>query len=593
LAAWSKYTRLSEPRWCLTPAEEEKEGLTGSFAMIRLTDQAVVISLRQVQEKSLEDFGIQIMAHEIGHHVYCPANLLDHSRMIARMRKSLPGKEHLAPLVANLYADLMLNDRLQRDGGVDMASVYRALAGEEGNRSRQFYMRIYEVLWSLPAGMLARGARDARLERDAQLGARLIRSYAREWLDGAGRFAALCLPYLQQDDGAGLGRAMAGWQDTQQAAEGIDEAQPAGLAELDEEETTAAPHPADDPELAGAYPGMGGEKEESALPAPGPEQQPQQEPELTGQTAPPPKGRADKGGHRRYREYRGPMEYGQLLKSLGSRLSDHELTIRYYRERAVPHLIPFPCRPMPEVVEPLPEGLDTWDFGQPLEDVDWLQTVMASPHVIPGMSTVQRTYGDTPGDQRQRRPVDLYLGVDCSGSMPNPQHSLSYPILAGAIIALSALRVGARVMAVLSGEPGSSVQTDGFVSDDHQVLDVLTGYLGTGFSFGIHRLRDTFHQRKPTDRGVHILIVTDHDIFSMLQGSGWDCAREAVAKARGGGTYVLNMPIGWEAGQVAQMRKDGWEVHGVQSWEELVAFARMFSRATYGENRHGQRRTSS
>jgi hypothetical protein len=316
---------------------------------------------------------------------------------------------------------------------------------------------------------------------------------------------------------------------------------------------------------------------------------------LTGQKVTPGgKGRAEKGGHRRYKEYRGPGEYGELLKSLGSKLSDHELTIRYYRERAVPYLIPFPCRPMPEVVEPLPEGLETWDFGQPLEDVDWLQSVLTSPHVVPGLSTVQRTHGDTPGDQRERRPVDLYLGVDCSGSMPNPRYSLSFPVLAGAIITLSALRAGARVMAVLSGEPGSSIATDGFVTDEHKVLEVLTGYLGTGYTFGIHRLRDTFHERKPSDRGVHILIVTDHDIFSMLEGTGWEIARDAVAKARGGGTYALNMPMGWEADKVARMRADGWQVHAVQDWDELVAFARAFSRANYGEkSRDGQRRPSS
>ena len=47
--------------------------------------------------------------------------------------------------------------------------------------------------------------RDGRCERitfenvpsfATHLGARLIRSYARDWLDGSGKFAALCLPYL-------------------------------------------------------------------------------------------------------------------------------------------------------------------------------------------------------------------------------------------------------------------------------------------------------------------------------------------------------------------------------------------------------------
>jgi hypothetical protein len=292
------------------------------------------------------------------------------------------------------------------------------------------------------------------------------------------------------------------------------------------------------------------------------------------------------------------MEYGEILKALGSSLSDHEITIRYYRERALPNRIRFPVRELPDASDPLPEGLATWDFGMPLEDADWLQSVLASPHVVPGMTTVQRTYGTSPGSQPERRPVDLYLGVDCSGSMMNPQRDVSYPVLAGTIIALSALRTGARVMVVLSGEPGRSVATDGFVANEHAVLDVLTGYLGTGYTFGIQRLRTTFGKRKPTDRDVYILILTDHDIFKMLDDNhygttGWEVARESLEQARGGGTYVLHMPINLAQARVDRMRGDGWQVHSVQNLEDLVAFARAFSQAHYGEKQRERGRPAS
>ena len=85
LGAWSKFTRLREPRWCLTHDAAAGEGLTGSFAMIRLSDQAVVIDLAQVSESHVEAFPLEILAHEIGHHVYAPANLNENARMIARM----------------------------------------------------------------------------------------------------------------------------------------------------------------------------------------------------------------------------------------------------------------------------------------------------------------------------------------------------------------------------------------------------------------------------------------------------------------------------------------------------------------------------
>jgi hypothetical protein len=67
-------------------------------------------------------------------------------------------------------------------------------------------------------------------------------------------------------------------------------------------------------------------------------------------------------------------------------------------------------------------------------------------------------------------------------------------------------------------------------------------------------------------------------------------ARAAAANAGGGATYLLHMPADWDPKQVQRMRADGWGVHCVQDWEDLVAFARAFSRANYGEGRPGGKR---
>ena len=130
LALWSPFTRLRAPHWCLTEADEQREGLTGSFAMIRLADQTVVIGLRRVTA-ALEAFPLEILGHEIGHHILCPADLADNARMLARIRRALPTVEHHAPRVANIYADILINDRLQRRRGLDMAGVYAALRADD------------------------------------------------------------------------------------------------------------------------------------------------------------------------------------------------------------------------------------------------------------------------------------------------------------------------------------------------------------------------------------------------------------------------------------------------------------------------------
>jgi hypothetical protein len=563
LAAWSEYTRLREPRWCLTKEEEKEQGLAGSFAMIRLEDHAVVVSLRQVEAERLQNFSREILAHEIGHHVYCPANTTDHARGIARIRRALPTIEKHAPLVSNLFTDLLINDKLQRIDRLNMGGVYRTLAKGTASRVWRFYMRIYEILWSLTRGSLAPGKIDDILEGDAQLGARVVRTYARDWVKGAGRFAALCLPYLLEDKENTLFMTLRGWFDTEKAGEG---GEPFGVSEMEEDEEGNAAHPAEDEELSG----IEGERKEAKASS-------------KSDSA---EHRNIMGGKKEDKVFRGPVEYGEILKSIGIDLSEGETAIRYYRERALPYLIRFPVRELPQATEPLPEGTEPWDVGSPLEEIDWTRTVMTSPRVIPGVTTVKQTWGATAGSQPEVQPVDLYVGIDCSGSMPNPKRQLSYPVFAGVIVALSALRAGAKVMACLSGEMGKSIATDGFISGEKEILMLLTDYLGTGTTFGIHRLQPVFENRRPGDRPVHILIVTDNDIFSMLDSKhqdrlGWTVAKTALEKAGGGGTYVLNLPGKWPAKEAERMKSDGWAVHRIFDWEELIKFAREFSQAKY------------
>lgn len=566
LALWSRFTKLREPKWCFDNKEEQAEGLTGSFAMIRLADTSIVISLAQIQQNKLEQFPLEILGHEIGHHVYCPADLSDQGRMLARMRHALPTKAQHAPFISNIYADLLINDRLQRGAGLKMSEVYRALGGETQDRLWTFYMRIYEILWSLQRGSLAKGKIDSAIEADAQLGARLVRAYARDWMKGAGRFAALCLAYLLEDDGKKAQEILKGWLDTAKSGAG---GTPDGLVEIDPDELADAIHPAYDEELSGIG-GEGADDRNSKQPVP------VADANTKGNSA---------------GQCREPFEYGEILRGMGVNLSSHELAIRYYRERSIPHLVKFPTRQMPESKEPLVESLDVWDVGSPMEDIDWIESVMISPQVIPGYTTVQRTYGTSSGSMPEREAIDLDLYIDCSGSMPNPQHSTSYLTLAGAIITLSALRVGARVKATLWSGKQDFQTTGDFTRDEQAIFKILTGYIGGATAFPIHLLRDTFQDRKPADRAVHILVISDDGVDTMFDkdekgNSGWDVSKMSLEKARGGGTMVLNLWSDWQQNKtLTAASAQGWDIHRVQTWDQLVDFARAFSKANYGDNR--------
>ncbi len=554
LELWTRFTMLREPQWCATAKDAAQLGLTESFAMIRLVDHTIVLSLPDIVRYRLQDFPLEIMGHEIGHHVLCPADLSDQGRLLARMRRSLPSIEHTAPFLSNLYADLLINDRLRRSTKLRMDEVYAHLGRDSDDALWTLYMRIYELLWSLKKSTLAAGKISDAMEGDAQLGARLIRAYARDWLDGAGRFAALCFPYIAKDGVGECQKILKGWHDLRGSGVGGD---PAGLTDIEDGELDGAVHPALDDDLAG----VDLEKRLDALHPDAP------------------------GGSRG--QAREPFEYGEILKAMGIDLSEDEVAIRYYREQAARHLVRFPVREMPQTKEPHPEGIETWDVGSPIQEIDWVESVVQSPTIIPGVTTVKRTEGLASGAMPEKEPVDLDIYVDCSGSMPNPKFQRSFLSLVGAIIALSALRVGSRVQATLWSGAGQFMTTQGFVSDSNAVLRILTGYLGGGTAFPIHKLRDTYASRTTRDRKVHVLVISDDGVTTMWEqdergNSGEAVARTALEKAGGGGTFVLNYHGDWrkDAGLVLADSM-GWRIHCVTSWEALVDFARAFSRENY------------
>jgi hypothetical protein len=118
---------------------------------------------------------------------------------------------------------------------------------------------------------------------------------------------------------------------------------------------------------------------------------------------------------------------------------------------------------------------------------------------------------------------------------------------------------------------------------------VLTDFFGGGTAFPIHCLRDTYADAAGRDRPTHILMISDDGIDTLFdedeQGhSGWDIAARALERAGAGGTLALNLPStsGYYRKAFASIdkavRTQGWGLHRITHWEQLMAFAHDFSR---------------
>lgn len=561
---WNPMLRLQEPIWCLSHQDAEKEGLTGSFAMIRLTDHRIVINLEEITERKITDYAVEVLAHEIGHHIFAPANLYDNAILLNRIRFALPGIEDRAPMVSNLYTDFLINDKLQRVSKLRIDEVYKAINSEDNfTELWTLMMRTYEYLWRLNRGVLATNLsfHSKKIDADASLLASLVRSYSKGWIHGGGRFAVLLYPYLMDDKK---------FEDARKKILILLDAEDAGKGAMDISGMTQL-------DLEGYDEVIDMRKEAISSKEDNLNKKKSDSLGIDKNTA---------GGHGPRNGYMGPGNYIDLMRQVNPNADEQRLVNTYYKEIALPHLIDFPVEISENVSMDLPEGLETWDIGDAIEEVDWLQSAILSPTVIPGLTTQKRTYGSDADNSISEKPLNIYLGIDCSGSMGNPKQNFSWPILAATIIGLSALRAGASVMGCLSGEPGDYLETDGFITDETDLLTTLTSYLGTGYAYGIERLRKPF-EVKPNKKS-HIVIVTDNDIFSMLdsdtqtQQTHWELAEIALKNAGGHGTMVLHSPPDYNKDLVLRLKKMGWNVYYVTNEAELLKFASEFSQKNYG-----------
>ncbi|WP_154794297.1 hypothetical protein [Occultella kanbiaonis] len=556
LAAWGAHLRLRGPE--LIGVTDRPQGVR-SFAWFNLRDVRVSIAIDLIKQMGLSDLPTEILAHEVGHHVLSPGDLGTAARVLVRMRLGLVDRDDLAPVMANLWSDLLINDRLQRRAGLRMDEVWRRIGPPRRDDTiMRLVMRTDELLWSQPTGSLAGpDVPDRPVEREAQLLARAVRAYADDPVGGAAGFGALVRQLVpdpeempmrtlwrvvchQQEDGGGI---------------------PSGLAS---DPSLAAPavHPSLDPRVVPNVPGS-------------------DEPEASDQ--------ADQGsGHVTNPQPHGlePAAYAAVLRQLGLESDPVRAAIAWYTENAAPHLVPFPSTLSPAHPDPLLAGLTDWDVGEDLGQIDWPGSLVRSPVPIPGVTLQRRDYLSDAGTEPDRLPVDLDLYLDSSGSIPDPRRQRSPLALAGAIMALSALRAGARVQATTWAGPNEVAGTDGFTENADEVLAAVVAYFGGSTSFPLEHLvathlgtgtQDRPRESSGTGRRCHIAVVSDSGINSMFMRNRETTseAADCLVAARGGGSLILNLGQSSRK-QYAEMA-GAYDVYTVSTWDDLIPFARDFA----------------
>jgi hypothetical protein len=259
------------------------------------------------------------------------------------------------------------------------------------------------------------------------------------------------------------------------------------------------------------------------------------------------------------------QEYKEL--TVGSGIADSEETANkwLYRDLANNYTVKF--RPMHTVAgKAHPFTPKRWNPSDSPQTLDMGYTIQTSGRAIPGVTTSKWKYKETYGFKEGDKPPDLYLILDSSGSMTNPNQQIAPAVLGAMAAAHSAKNVGVKVAVKnFSGEDQGRRDTDTLdeTEDIDEIDDALLVYKGGGTVLPqedllewVKRPEDPKQFLLITDTGFHNFDAAFPHMKSMM---------EMNDKNRGA---IFCIGSGYRD-YVKQLETTGWEVFYVNSQDDL------------------------
>ncbi|PIQ26820.1 hypothetical protein COW36_00270 [bacterium (Candidatus Blackallbacteria) CG17_big_fil_post_rev_8_21_14_2_50_48_46] len=529
-AVWVHTPRfIPLPLYIQTPAERAHWGLAQDLARVHLRSGQILLNGPRIEAEGLLPYLTEILAHEAGHLFYCPASHLVHQRSLEILAQILPEYLSSLPALANLWQDLLINHSLAHKSDLNLIGFLQKWAPAQPSELWKRVLRAYEILLRLPAGQVLKERLPLHQEADAFELADVVYSSKTQDLKGLSTFARLCRPALLQEPHPLL------------LSEGTDLGEAHDL-------NGALTHASSKPPAETSHPGK-------TLPLFKPE-------------------KAEKSAHAGHLGQESPRHFLHFWQAWGQTLSEQEACIAFYRQKAQPLLAPWKIPMQTQPQEPLLEGTDPWLLDTPIEEIAWIDSLIQSPRIVPGFTTVKQ-YWSNDTKKNTRLPIqalDIYL--DASGSLPNPAHTCSWPVLSAVVLALSALHQGWKVRITLWSGPDEGLETTPFTRNEQQVLSLLSHYLGGATRFPSDLLSERY--LRPASEACHLLLISDQGLLEALASSELkSLLKTSLQNARGGGSLLLNLPEYLQTpAEVLPFQKMGWFFHAVSSEQDIQQLMR-------------------
>ena len=227
-----------------------------------------------------------------------------------------------------------------------------------------------------------------------------------------------------------------------------------------------------------------------------------------------------------------------------------------------------------------PLSPQVWRMGDPIEDLDIVQSLQAFPILIPNLSTRKWLKVDSEGQQQSQSLPDMLIVIDSSGSMTwaMTDRSVRGPYHTALVAAFAAMEVafrkGSRVAAInFSSGSTASIWSTSKSDAEH----VLLAYQGGGTVAPVRKISETC---RAAEAKVMVLMMTDADI------ANWDDFVSSVEEMSDNGHKLFLFHIGGrstkkKSGTQKALEDAGATVYPIKSANDLLGLVIREVRSVY------------
>ena len=459
-------------------------------------------------DQEYEDYFFSLSLHEISHYIYCPYDNLTNLRLLAAAIQGGINK-YFSPMVVNIFADLIIDqknhsefpDLMNWELEKTTEHLFAESSDEKCSDLTKILIRCYEILWKID--IFRDSERDAVTDKisqnvcqiitknfdDEQLWEKKVKAIAKQLTEILKKSVHLNEEF-QQGGGKKNQSPFLIPQDVQDVFGDLTELKNPNLIKDREKNDSDPFEERTDDELQEAIEVLATELD---------------------------------------------------LKTLRDLLSLHGLTdssqnlALWYRGQAkdlirVEHF-------QKKKSGSIPLYPETWRIGDPIGNLDAIQTLLVSPVIIPNMTTRKWKYHEGIGQEPSPKVQDLMIVLDSSGSMDwnFNKKSVTGRYHISLLAAFSAIhyciRKGSFISAINFSE---RVVAQPWTNDLRKIEQILLSYQGYGTRLPTRKIEE-FAQK--TENPALILVISDLEI------ENWNPAKNTIQKLLGMGHTVISFFI--------------------------------------------------